>query len=93
MVQSLGEMSRLQTIIVLGSQDSLLESPLLVWASQVALVVKNPPADVRDMRHGFDPWDGKIPWRRAWQPTPAFLPEESHRQRSLVGYSPYSHTE
>ena len=63
------------------------------WASQVVLVVKNPPADVRDLRHGFDPWDGKIPWRRAWQPTPAFLPGESHRQRSPVGYSPYSHTE
>ena len=30
----------------------------------------------------------KIPWKRAWQTTSAFLPEESHRQRSLVGYSP-----
>ena len=28
-------------------------------------------------RHGFDPWVGKIPWRRAQQPTPVFLPEES----------------
>ena len=45
-VQSLGEMSGLQTFIVLGNQDSLWEPPLLVWASQVALVVKNPPADV-----------------------------------------------
>ena len=34
----------------------------------------------------FDPWVGKIPWRRAWQPTPVFLPGESHGQRSLVGY-------
>ena len=33
-------------------------------------------------------WVGKIPWRRAWQPTPVFLPRESHGQRSLVGYSP-----
>ena len=33
------------------------------------------------------PWFGKIPWRRAWQPTPVFLPGEAHRQRSLVGYS------
>ena len=39
-------------------------------------------------RCGFDPWVGKIPWRRAWQPTPVFLPEESHGQRSLAGYSP-----
>ena len=36
---------------------------------------------------GFDTWVGKIPWRRAWQPTPVFLPGESHGQRSLVGYS------
>ena len=36
----------------------------------------------------FDPWVGKIPWRKAWQPTPVFLPGESHGQRSLVGYSP-----
>ena len=31
----------------------------------------------RHKRHGFDPWVGKIPWRRAWQPTPAFLPGAS----------------
>ena len=37
--------------------------------------------------HGFDPGIGKIPWRRAWQPTPVFLPGESHGQRSLEGYS------
>ena len=35
--------------------------------------------------HGFDPWVGKIPWRRKWQPTPVFL----HGQRSLVGFSPW----
>ena len=33
----------------------------------------------------------KIPWRRTWQPTPVFLPGESHGQRSLVGYSPWDH--
>ena len=33
----------------------------------------------------FDPWTEKIPWRRAWQPTPVFLPGESHGQRSLAG--------
>ena len=38
-------------------------------------------------RPGFDPWVGKIPWRRAWQPTPMFLPSELHGQRSLAGYS------
>ena len=36
----------------------------------------------------FDLWVGKIPWRRAWQPTPVFLPGEFHGQRSLVGCSP-----
>ena len=35
---------------------------------------------------GFDPWVGEIPWRKAWQTTPVFLPEESLGQRSLVGY-------
>ena len=40
---------------------------------------------------GFDPWVGKIPWRRKWQPTPVFLPGESHGQRSLAGYSPWDH--
>ena len=44
----------------------------------------------RRKRHGFDPWVGKVPWRRAWQPIPGFLPGESHAQRSLVGYSPWS---
>ena len=39
-------------------------------------------------RHGFDPWVRKIPWRRKWQPTPAFLPRKYHGQRSLVGNSP-----
>ena len=42
----------------------------------------------RCKRSGFDPWVRKIPWRRAWQPIPVFLPGEPHGQRSLVGYSP-----
>ena len=41
----------------------------------------------------FDPWVGKIPWRREWQPTPGFLPGEVHGQRSLVGYSPWDRKE
>ena len=36
----------------------------------------------------FNPWVGKSPWKRAWQPTPVFLPGESHEQRSLTNYSP-----
>ena len=38
-------------------------------------------------RPGFDPWVGKIPWRREWQPTPVFFPGESHGQRNLAGYT------
>ena len=43
----------------------------------------------RHKRCEFDSWVAKIPWRRAWQPTPVFLPGESHGQKSLVGYSPW----
>ena len=41
----------------------------------------------------FNPWVGKISWKRAWQPIPVFLPGEFHGQRSLVSYSPWSHKE
>ena len=44
-------------------------------------------------RPGFDPWGRKILWRKAWQPTPVFLPGLTHGQRSLVGYSPRGHKE
>ena len=44
-------------------------------------------------RPGFNPWVGKIPWRREWQLTPVFLPGAFHGQRSLVGYSPWGHKE
>ena len=43
-------------------------------------------------RPGFDPWVGKILWRRKWQPTPGFLPEEAHGQRSLIYYTVYGVT-
>ena len=47
----------------------------------------------RRKRHGFDPRVIKIPWRREWQPTPVFLPGESHGRRSLAGYGPWGHNE
>ena len=67
----------------------------LTWASQVVLLVKNLPANAGDVRErcSFDPKIGKIPWRRAWQPTPVFLPGDSHGQRNLAGYSPLGHKE
>ena len=43
----------------------------------------------RRKRCRFDPWVGKIPWRRKWQPTPVSLSGKSHGQRRLVGYSPW----
>ena len=49
-------------------------------------MVKNLP---QYRRPGFDPWVGKIPWRREWQPTPVFLPGKFYGQRSLVGYNPW----
>ena len=85
----------IQSLVVKG----VLPHPsLLPWipklvsrarASQVALVVKNPPANAgRCKRCGFNPWVGTIPWRRARQPTPVLLPGECHGQRGLVGYGP-----
>ena len=48
-------------------------------------MVKNPSANAGDIRDsGSIPWAGKIPSRRAWQPTPVFLPGESQGQRSLA---------
>ena len=59
-------------------------------ASQVVLVVKNQPANAADVKRlGFDPWVGKILWRRAWQSIPVFLPGEFYGQRNLAGYSPW----
>jgi len=76
--------------------DSVLKKPeQMFWPTQFHLGFpggargKEPACQSRKHeRHEFDPWVGKIPWRRAWQPTPVFLPGESHGQRSLVGYSP-----
>ena len=44
-------------------------------------------------RHGFDPWVGKIPWEKEMATTPVGLPGESHGQRSLMGYGPWSRKE
>ena len=44
-------------------------------------------------RSKFNPCVRKTSWRRAWQPTPVFLPREFHGQRSLAGYSPWGHKE
>ena len=58
----------------------------LFQVSLVAQMIKNLPA-MQEI--WFNPWVGKIPWRRKWLPTPVFMPGEFHGQRSLVGYSPW----
>jgi len=45
------------------------------------------------MRPGFDPWIGKMPWRREWLPTSVFWPGEFHGQRSLAGCGRWNHKE
>ena len=50
----------------------------------VAQRIKNLPTMRRPR---FDPWVGKIPWRREWLPASIFLPGKSHRQRSLADLS------
>ena len=56
-------------------------------------MVKNLPANAGDTRDRFDSWVRKIPGVRKWQPTPVYVPGESHGQRSLVGYSLVGHKE
>ena len=64
---------------------------VLLWASLAAQMVKKICLQYR--RPGFDPLVGKIPQRKEWLLTPIFLPGKFHGQRSLVGYSPWSHKE
>ena len=64
---------------------------------QVNYLPSEPPvgkeSDCNGGRPRFNPWVGKIPWRNKWQPMSAFLLENPHGQRKLVGYSPRSHKE
>ena len=82
----LGEGSNVLLIskTVTNIADMNLEIESLI--SQVALVVKNLPANVGDLRN----WVRKILWR-AWKTTTEFKPRESHGQRSLADYSPWGH--
>ena len=72
---------------------SLSLSLFQYWGFPGGAVVKTPTANVGDTKYWFNPWVGKIPWRRKWQATPVFLPGKSHGQRSLVGCSPGGHKE
>ena len=64
------------------------------WAFPGGTVGKEFPCQCRRCKSlDFDPWVGKIPWRREWPPTPEFLPRKFHGQRSSAGYSPWGHKE
>ena len=60
---------------------------------RLSIVAQQSRICMQRRRPGFDPWVRKIPWRRAWQPTPVFLPGESHGQRGLAGCGPWGRTE
>ena len=63
---------------------------LHVWGFPGGTSGKEPTCQRRrQKRQAFDPRVGKIPWRRAWQSIPVFLPGESHGERNLAGYSPW----
>ena len=62
----------------------------VLWGFSGGTNGKKPSCQCRRCkRRGFNAWVGKIPWQSKWQPTPVFLPGESHGQRSLVSYSPW----
>ena len=64
----------------------ILWSALILWRLLRWLSNKESTYQCRWLkRHRFDPWVGKIPWSRKWQPTPVVLPGEPHGQRSLAG--------
>ena len=81
-----------------GWSEAVSSSLLHIWCA--SLLFQGSPVWLRQLRiclqcgrPGFDPWVGKIPWRREWLPTPVFWPGEYRGQRSLVGYSPWGRKE
>ena len=63
------------------------------WFQSYAHVAQRLRVCLQCWKCGFSPWVMKIPWRRKRQLTLIFLPGKSHEQRSLEGYSPWSHEE
>ena len=82
------------SIIFIKALSPYKASLSLLRVSQVALILKNPPANVGDIRDtGSIPGLGRFPSRKARQHTPVFLPGEFHGQRNLEGSSPWGCTE
>ena len=76
-------------VLIQLSADGWSCTPSLPRGSQVALVVKNLPANAGDIRDtGSIPGSGRFPGGGHGKPTAVFLPGESHGQGSLAGYSP-----
>ena len=77
-------------IMTHGAQKSALLLQLCEQQRDVSdgSVVKHPPAVQETRGCEFDPGSGRSPWRRKWQPTPAFLPGKSHGQKSPAGDGP-----
>ena len=65
----------------------------IIYHILASLVVSWERICLQHRRPRFDPWVGKISWRREWQPTPVFLLREFHVQRSQDGYSTWDHKE
>ena len=84
---------QIPTLIIFSRDVQSSESLKCELFSQVALVVKNPPASAGSTRLRLSPWVGKIPCKRKRQLAPVFLPGESHGQRSLAGCSPRGYKE
>ena len=91
--QGVGKLQPIQQIYSTASfgRTHHLRMPLLVSVVETGFPggARGAEPSSQCLRHGFDPWVGKIPWRRRRQPAPVFLPGEPHGWRSLVGYSPW----
>ena len=71
-----------------SSSRQMILGPTLIGFLGGASGKKNLPANAEDKRCQFNPWVGKMSWRRKWKPTPVFLPWKFHGKRSLDGYGP-----
>ena len=79
--------------VIWGREDILNCLWFLHWLGQTYVIFMLGYICLQCGRPRFDTWVRKIPWRRKWQPTPVFLPGESHGWRNLVGYSPWGRKE
>ena len=73
-------------IVLYKNEGIIIKVYIRTWASLVAQTLKSLPAVLETWVQTLG---GKIPWSREWQPTPVFLPGESHGQRSLEGCGPW----